>query len=135
MPAVLYRPTYCHKKGDGIRFWLQGYSRQKNKNFHSNLALETGGFSPGVTTSLHNTLSYTPITDQYLSPIIYCLSYTLVSQVLISARDLKTQSLLGRKEYSFLCCQNSLCSRTPLINELKTTSAMQSIILTQLTSS
>ena len=66
------------KDDDGVRFCLQGFS------CHSNLALETGGFSPRGTTNLPllkpppNTLYCTPITDQYNSPRTLCLFYTLV---------------------------------------------------------
>ena len=72
-------PTYYHKKWRrslvlSPRFFLP----KRSKNFHSNLALETRGFKPR-----HNTLYCMPITDQYNSPRIYCLFYTLVWQVLI----------------------------------------------------
>ena len=50
---------------------------KRSKNYHSDLALETGGFSPRGITILsmlkphHNTLYCTPITDQYDSCIVY----------------------------------------------------------------
>ena len=61
----------------------------RRKNCHSNLALEKGGFSPGGTTCRpllkHVIIRCTvhPVTDQYNSPRIYCLFYTLFWQVLI----------------------------------------------------
>ena len=73
---------------------------KRSKDYHSNFGLETGGFSPGVANSppllkpRHNTLHCTPVTDQYNSPRIYCLFYTLVWQVLIS-----TELLFVKAQY------------------------------------
>ena len=84
MPIVLYQLTCCHKK------W--------RKNCHSNLALETGGFSTGGTTSLlllksrHNTLYCMPVTNQYNSRRIYFLLYTLVWQVWIKTEFIVTDA-------------------------------------------
>ena len=85
-----HRQSHYHKK------WRQGsvlpprfFLPKRSKNCLSNLAMETGGFSPGGTISLplikpgHNTLYVLPVTDQYNSWRIYCLFYTHVWQMLI----------------------------------------------------
>ena len=90
MPIVLHQPNYYHKK------WRQSPVLpprfpllKKSNNCHSNLALETEGFSLGGTISLpllkahYNTLYCMPITGQYNYLGIYCLFCTLVWQVLI----------------------------------------------------
>ena len=98
------------KNGDGIQFCLQGFS------CHSNLALHTGDFSPRGTTSLsllrprHNRLYCTTITDQWNSPRIYCLFYTLVWQVfirtkssLVASMERSGKMLWGNGEFLIKC--------------------------------
>ena len=99
---MLHRPTYCQEK-----CWRSPvlppriFLPKRSKNCHSNLAQETWGFSSGGATSLlllkphHNTLYCAPMTDQYNSPKIYCLFYTVAWQVLIRRELNLTVSLLN----------------------------------------
>ena len=119
MPTALHRSTYCHEKWRRNPFLPpRFFQRKRIKNFHFNMGLETGVFSPGDRTNLplmqprDNTLYYTPISNQYNSPRIYCLFCTLVWQVLIRT---EFSFRRGLRNSSFIFFR---CDFIPLMNKI-----------------
>ena len=116
MHLVLFRQSHYHKKWRRnpvlpLRFSLP----KRSKNCHSNLAMETGGFSPGGTTSLpllkprHNTLYFTPSNRSVqtsnrpiLSEISQSLSQLAVVSVSFIWAEILKMSFLSTGKTDFL---------------------------------